>query len=415
LNEEPNLSLSSYPPAILALADGTILRGQSFGAPVTATGEIVFNTSMTGYQEILTDPSYYGQIVTMTCPHIGNVGVNPEDVEARRPWASGLIVREVSRRVSNWRASQSLPNYLRQHNLPGLTEVDTRALVRHIRSQGAMMAALSSDERLSPADLVDLARAAPPMDGLDLAKVVTCPEPYHWGEDIPSEWKPEITGNTQYATEPKAPYGRNTCHVVAYDFGIKHNILRLLTDAGCRVTVVPATTPAKDVLALAPDGIFLSNGPGDPAAVTYAIEATRELIDSDLPIFGICLGHQILGLAFGGTTHKLKFGHRGGNQPVKEVAAMQSSNPPGPEDWRAGGLEGGVSITSHNHGFAVTPGSLPDEVEVTHLNLNDGCIEGLRHKTKPIFSIQYHPEASPGPHDAILFFRQFVELMEQRR
>jgi carbamoyl-phosphate synthase small subunit len=404
LNEEPNLSLSSYPPAILALADGTIFRGQSFGAPVTITGEIVFNTSMTGYQEILTDPSYYGQIVTMTCPHIGNVGVNPEDAEARRPWASGLIAREVSRRVSNWRASQSLPDYLRQHNLPGLTEVDTRALVRHIRSQGAMMAALSGDERLSPADLIDLARATPPMDGLDLAKEVTCPEPYHWAGGGGAEWQTK-TLNVE----------RSTFNVVAYDFGIKHNILRLLTNAGCRVTVVPATTPAKDVLALAPDGIFLSNGPGDPAAVTYAIEATRELIATDLPIFGICLGHQILGLAFGGTTHKLKFGHRGGNQPVKEVAILQSSNPPAQEDWRTGGLGGGVSITSHNHGFAVTPGSLPDTVGVTHLNLNDGCIEGLRHKTKPIFSIQYHPEASPGPHDALGFFRQFVELMEQRR
>ncbi|HXV41833.1 MAG TPA: glutamine-hydrolyzing carbamoyl-phosphate synthase small subunit [Anaerolineae bacterium] len=402
------MSLSSYPPAILALADGTIFRGQSFGAPVTITGEIVFNTSMTGYQEILTDPSYYGQIVTMTCPHIGNVGVNPEDVEARRPWASGLIVREVSRRVSNWRATQSLPDYLRQHNLPGLTGLDTRALVRHIRSQGAMMAALSGDERLSPADLIDLARAAPPMDGLDLAKEVTCPEPYHWGEDIPSEWKPEIIRNTYHVP-------RTTYHVVAYDFGIKHNILRLLTDAGCRITVVPATTPAKDVLAMAPDGIFLSNGPGDPAAVTYAIEATRELIESDLPIFGICLGHQILGLAFGGITHKLKFGHRGGNQPVKEVAALQPSNLPTLQSSNPPELEGGVSITSHNHGFAVTAGSLPDEVEITHLNLNDDCIEGLRHKTKPVFSIQYHPEASPGPHDAILFFRQFVELMEQRR
>lgn len=398
------MNIQTFPPAMLALADGTIFRGRSFGAPVTITGEIVFNTSMTGYQEILTDPSYYGQIVTMTCPHIGNVGINPEDVEANRPWASGLIVREVSRRVSNWRASQSLPDYLRQHNLPGLTEVDTRALVRHIRSQGAMMAALSSDERLSSADLVDLARAAPPMDGLDLVKAVTCPEPYHWEEGVVAEWQTETTFNIQ----------RSTFHVIAYDFGIKHNILRLLTDAGCRVTVVPAMTPAEEVLAMHPDGIFLSNGPGDPAAVIYAIEATRELIDAGLPIFGICLGHQILGLAFGGTTHKLKFGHRGGNQPVKETATFQPSTSPGPEGWKAGGLEGGVSITSHNHGFAVTPGSLPDEVEVTHVNLNDGCIEGLRHKSKPIFSIQYHPEASPGPHDALGFFRQFVELMEQR-
>jgi carbamoyl-phosphate synthase small subunit len=381
------LSFKQYPPAMLALADGTIFRGQSFGASVTITGEIVFNTSMTGYQEILTDPSYYGQIITMTCPHIGNVGVNPEDGEARHPWVSGLVVREVSRRVSNWRAVQSLPEYLCQHNLPGLTELDTRALVRHIRSQGAMMATLSSDDHLSPDDLIDLARAAPAMDGLDLAKEVTCPEPYHWEEGVIAEWRTETTFNVQ----------RSTFNVVAYDFGIKHNILRLLTQAGCRVTVVPATTPAQDVLAMEPDGIFLSNGPGDPAAVTYAIAATRELIQTDLPIFGICLGHQILGLALGGTTHKLKFGHRGGNQPVRD------------EPTRA------VTITSHNHGFAVTPGSLPDEVEVTHLNLNDGCIEGLRHKTKPIFSIQYHPEASPGPHDALGFFKQFVELMEPKR
>ena len=391
------MNTNIYPPATLVLADGTIFRGLSFGAPVTVTGEVVFNTSMTGYQEILTDPSYYGQIVTMTTPHIGNVGVNPADGEAARPWVAGLIVREVSRRVSNWRATQSLPDYLRQHNLPGLTEVDTRALVRHIRARGAMMAALSSDDRLSSADLVDLARAAPPMDGLDLAQAVTCPEPYHWREGVIPEWQTDQTLNVE----------RSTFNVIAYDFGLKHNILRLLTDAGCRVTVVPATTPAQDVLAMNPDGIFLSNGPGDPAAVTYAIEATRELIQADLPIFGICLGHQILGLAFGGSTHKLKFGHRGGNQPVKNIS------PP----LKGGEQRGGrtVTITSHNHGFAVTPGSLPDEVEVTHVNLNDGCIEGLRHKTKPIFSIQYHPEASPGPHDALGFFRQFVEVMEARR
>jgi carbamoyl-phosphate synthase small subunit len=381
------LSLKSYPPAILALADGTVFRGQSFGALVTVTGEIVFNTSMTGYQEILTDPSYYGQIVTMTCPHIGNVGVNPEDVESHRPWVTGLIVREVSRRVSNWRAAQSLPDYLCQHDLPGLTDLDTRALVRHIRSQGAMMAALSGDERLLADDLVDLARAAPAMNGLDLAKEVTCPEPYRWEDGVISKWQPDKSYHAS----------RITHHVVAYDFGIKQNILRLLTQAGCRVTVVPATTIAEEVLAMNPDGIFLSNGPGDPAAVTYAIEATRKLVDSDLPIFGICLGHQILGLALGGTTHKLKFGHRGGNQPVRD------------EPTRA------VTITSHNHGFAIVPGSLSDDVEVTHLNLNDGCIEGLRHKTRPVFSIQYHPEASPGPHDALGFFGQFVELMEQRR
>jgi carbamoyl-phosphate synthase small subunit len=405
----PNTNIDTA-PAILALADGTIFHGQSFGAPVTVTGEVVFNTSMTGYQEILTDPSYCGQIVTMTYPHIGNVGVNPEDVEANRPWAAGLIVREVSRQVSNWRATQSLPDYLREHNLPGLTEVDTRALVRHIRLEGAM-AALSADPNLSADDLVDMAREAPSMVGLDLAKVVTCTEPYHWDDGVISEWRAE---NTYHVSSVKY-------HVVAYDFGIKHNILRLLSDAGCRVTIVPATTPAEDVLAMEPDGIFLSNGPGDPAAVTYAIENTRQLVDSGRPIFGICLGHQILGLALGGKTHKLKFGHRGGNQPVKDVTPP-TSPPVGRIRGRAasppmGGMRGGagaVAITSHNHGFAVSAGSLPDDVEVTHINLNDNCIEGLRHKTKPIFSIQYHPESSPGPHDALEFFKQFAEMMAAR-
>jgi carbamoyl-phosphate synthase small subunit len=350
---------------------------------------------MTGYQEILTDPSYCGQIVTMTCPHIGNVGINGEDVEADRAWAAGLIVREVSRRVSNWRAEQSLPAYLQSQGLAGLTEIDTRALVRHIRSQGAMMATLSTDDHLSTDDLVDLARAAPAMEGLDLVKTVTCAEPYHWEEGVSPAWRP-LAGPAQ-----ARPY-----QVVAFDFGIKHNILRLLSHSGCRVTVVPATTSAAEVLAMQPDGIFLSNGPGDPAAVNYAIETSRTLLDRNLPMFGICLGHQILGLALGGTTHKLKFGHRGGNQPVKEVAAAREE--PG-ERGRA------VTITSHNHGFAVTPGSLPDEVVITHLNLNDGCIEGLAHRHKPVFSIQYHPEASPGPHDAYDFFRQFVALMEGRK
>jgi carbamoyl-phosphate synthase small subunit len=393
--------MTNFPPALLALADGTIFPGQSFGDPVTVTGEIVFNTSMTGYQEILTDPSYHGQLVTMTCPHIGNTGINPADVEASRPWAAGLIVREVSRTVSNWRATQPLPDYLRRHHLPGLTEIDTRALVRHIRTQGAMMAAVSADPALSPADLVDLARAAPLMDGRDLAREVSCTEPYTWEEPVEEAWYSAINRQSEIVN-------RKSYHVVAYDFGLKHNILRLLTAAGCRVTVVPAATPAAEVLAMRPDGVFLSNGPGDPAAVTYAIEATRTLAESGLPLFGICLGHQILGLALGGRTHKLKFGHRGGNQPVKEITPPAS--PP-----LAGGTRGGVTITSHNHGFAVTPGSLPEEVEVSHLNLNDDCIEGLRHRTKPIFSIQYHPEASPGPHDALGFFADFVTLMEQHK
>jgi carbamoyl-phosphate synthase small subunit len=385
LSQNSNSTINTA-PAILALADGTIFYGESFGAPVTVTGEIVFNTSMTGYQEILTDPSYCNQIVTMTCPHIGNVGINPDDIEANKPWAAGLIVREVSRRVSNYRATKSLPEYLQQNNLPGLTEIDTRALVRHIRTQGAMMAAISSDPNLSTADLVELARTAPSMEGQDLVKIVSCTEPYYWDERVISEWRAE---NTYHGSGVKH-------HVVAYDFGIKRNILRLLSEAGCRVTVVPADTPATDVLAMNPDGVFLSNGPGDPAAVTYAIKNTKKLVDKNLPVFGICLGHQILGLALGGETHKLKFGHRGGNQPVRD------------EESRA------VAITSHNHGFAVSAGSLPVDVDVSHINLNDNCIEGLRHKTKPIFSIQYHPESSPGPHDALEFFKQFAELMEKQ-
>ncbi|MDM8532557.1 glutamine-hydrolyzing carbamoyl-phosphate synthase small subunit [Anaerolineales bacterium HSG25] len=384
--------MKNFPPATLALADGTTFRGLSFGAPVTVTGEVVFNTSLTGYQEILTDPSYCGELVTMTCPHIGNVGLNSEDVEANRPWLSGLIVREVSRRVSNWRSEIPLPDYLQQQNLPGLTEIDTRALVRHLRTQGAMMATVSADEKLSADDLVDLARNAPSMEGLDQVKNVTCAESYQWNQGIIPAWK---TDNRQSKIEnQQSKIGNRKYHVVAYDFGIKQNILRWLTEVGCRVTVVPATTSADEVLALNPDGVFLSNGPGDPAAVTYAIDTVRDLLQSDLPMFGICLGHQIMGLALGGTTHKLKFGHRGGNQPVQDQANRA------------------VAITSHNHGFAVSAGSLPAEVEISHVNLNDDCIEGLRHKTKPIFSIQYHPEASPGPHDALGFFEQFATLME---
>ncbi len=378
--------MTQFPPAILALADGTVFHGLSFGAPVTLTGEVVFNTSMTGYQEILTDPSYHGQLVTMTCPHIGNVGINPEDAEADRPWAAGLIVREVSRTVSNWRAAESLPDYLRRHNLPGLTEIDTRALVRHIRTAGAMMAALSADPAHSPAELVELARSAPSMEGRDLAREVSCTEPYTWEEPVDEAWYSAINRKSEIVN-------RKSYNVVAYDFGIKHNILRLLTAAGCRVTVVPASTPAAAVLAMQPDGVFLSNGPGDPAAVTYAIEATRQLVQAEVPLFGICLGHQILGLALGGQTHKMKFGHRGGNQPVRDEASRE------------------VTITSHNHGFAVTPGSLPDDVEASHINLNDNCIEGLRHRSKPLFSIQYHPESSPGPHDALGFFTDFVAMM----
>jgi carbamoyl-phosphate synthase small subunit len=382
----------NLPPATLALADGSIFRGRAFGALKTVSAEAVFNTSMTGYQEILTDPSYCGQFVVMTTPHIGNVGVNPDDMEASTPWVAGLFVREVSRMPSNYRATETLPDYLLRHDIPGLTELDTRALVRHIRSQGAMMAALSNDPKLTDTDLIELARRAPSMEGRDLVQEVTCPEPYHWQQGLLPEWR--SIGVT--------PSDRRY-RVVAYDFGLKHNILRLLYEVGCEVTIVPAATPAADALALEPDGIFLSNGPGDPAAVSYAIETVENLVEADKPIFGICLGHQILALALGGQTHKMKFGHRGGNHPV-QTKAVPTDN----------GVNGGpVAITSHNHGFAVSAGSLPDEVEVTHINLNDDCIEGLHHKTKPIFSIQYHPEASPGPHDAVDLFKRFVTLMAE--
>jgi carbamoyl-phosphate synthase small subunit len=374
--------------ALLALADGTIFKGRAFGALKTQTAEVVFNTSMSGYQEILTDPSYCGQFVVMTTPHIGNVGVNPDDTEASHPWVAGLLVREVSRIPSNYRATETLPDYLRRHDIPALTELDTRALVRHIRSKGAMMGALSSDPALGEADLIELARTAPPMDGLDLVRDVTCAEPYHWQQALTPEWRSIIKTNE---TNRAGHY-----RVIAYDFGIKHNILRLLTEVGCDVTVVPATTTAEAALAYEPDGIFLSNGPGDPAAVTYAIETIRKLVERDVPIFGICLGHQSLGLAMGGQTHKMKFGHRGGNQPVQNQS-------------------GAVAITSHNHGFAISAGSLLDDIEVTHINLNDDCIEGLRHTTRPIFSVQYHPEASPGPHDAVELFSQFVNLMAAYR
>jgi carbamoyl-phosphate synthase small subunit len=366
--------------ALLALEDGTVWHGRSFGASGTTTGEIVFNTSLTGYQEILTDPSYHGQIITMTQPHIGNTGCNPEDEESGRVWAAGFVVRGLSPVVSNWRASQSLPDYLAERGIVALSEVNTRALVRHIRTYGAMRAALSS-EMTDEGELVEIARNGRDMNGLDLAREVTCAEPYHWTEA--AAWWPT---STQYAIRT-TPY-----HVVAYDFGIKRNILRLLAARGCRVTVVPATTTAADVLAMNPDGIFLSNGPGDPAACGYAVTAVRELLGQK-PIFGICLGHQILGLALGAKTYKLKFGHRGGNQPVQVVA------------------HGRVQISSHNHGFAVDASTLPDGVINSHVNLNDNCCEGLDAPQYRAFSVQYHPESSPGPHDSDELFDKFVALM----
>ena len=365
-------------PALLALADGTLWPGLALGKRGDRVGEIVFNTSITGYQEILTDPSYHGQIVVLTQPHIGNYGVNDADDESERAWAAGLVVRAASPIVSNWRSARSLDDYLRDREIVAITDVDTRALTRRIRTFGAQNAAISS-VRPEGDYVIDLARSAPDMNGLDLAREVTCAEPYHysaaadaWGLDLPAT--------------PERRY-----RVVAYDFGIKRNILRLLAAHGCDVTVVPAQTTAEEALALNPDGVFLSNGPGDPAACTYAIESVRGLLGR-VPVFGICLGHQILGLALGGTTYKLKFGHRGGNQPVQRDGAA-------------------VEISSHNHGFAVDSDSLPSDVVVSHVNLNDRCCEGLRAPGRRAFSVQYHPEAAPGPHDARYLFDDFIALM----
>lgn len=372
--------MSKRPYAKLVLEDGTVWHGEGFGRIGDTTGEIVFNTSITGYQEILTDPSYHGQIVTMTQPHIGNYGCTPEDDESDRVWAAGLVVRQLSPVVSNWRARQSLNDYMAERNIIGITDVDTRALVRHIRINGAMRSAISSSDP-DEARLLEMAQSSRDMNGLDLAQEVTCAEPYRWTEGR-DWWTPDQTVTNA-----------DTYHVVAYDFGIKRNILRLLASRGCRITVVPATTSAADVLALQPDGVFLSNGPGDPAAVTYAIDSVKELL-GEKPMFGICLGHQIMGLAFGGETYKMKFGHRGGNQPVQVEAS------------------GAVQISSHNHGFAVDAESLPSDVVSSHTNLNDQVCEGLSAPTYKAFSVQYHPESSPGPHDSDELFDKFITLME---
>jgi len=357
---------------LLALEDGRVFRGRSWAAEGESAGEMVFNTSMTGYQEVLTDPSYAGQIVCMTYPLIGNYGVNNEDEESSRPWVEGFVVREASRMASSWRAQETLDAYLKRWNIVAIEGVDTRALVRHIRDKGAMRACISTID-LNEESVINKARESPSMENRELASVVTTKESYEVG-----------------------PEGNERFHVVCYDFGVKRNSLRELARLGCRITVVPASTAAAEVIAMQPDGVFLSNGPGDPASMNREVEQIKELVSSSMPTFGICFGHQLLGRAFGGTTFKLVFGHRGGNQPVKDLQ------------------KGGVEITSHNHGFAVKADSLPVDVEITHLNLNDRCVEGMRHKTLPIISVQYHPEAAPGPHDAAHHFTRFIELMEQR-
>ena len=370
--------------AVLALEDGRLFPGLGFGAAVTGVGEVVFNTSMTGYQEIFTDPSYAGQIVCFTSPQIGNYGTNPGDNEAARPYIEGLVVREFSSVASNWRNEETCQDYLARHQIAGIAEVDTRALVRHLRQHGVMRGVIVRTATLKDAGdrdaLVALARQVPSMSGRDLAQVVTTPRAYGWEGGL-------------HALDRAVAAAEKQRHVVAFDFGIKQNILRHLTSRGARVTVVPATTPARDVLALQPDGVFLSNGPGDPEPCSYAVTSIREL-SGRVPILGICLGHQLMGLALGGKTFKLKFGHHGGNHPVKQLDT------------------GRVEITAQNHNFAVDPDSLPADVECTHFNLNDNTLEGLRHRTRPMFSVQYHPEASPGPHDSHYLFDQFFQLIE---
>jgi carbamoyl-phosphate synthase small subunit len=372
--------------AVLALEDGTIFKGQAAGAEGTTAGEVVFNTSMTGYQEVLTDPSYAGQIVTMTSAEIGNYGVSPDDVESRKPQVAGFIIRDQSPVASNWRAEGTLREYLASNRVVAISDIDTRALTRLLRSSGVMRGVVATGRDLDHDALVDQARAVPKMEGSDLVRGVTSQVAFDWPAGTPDE----------FGLPVERRKGRRL-KIAAYDFGMKWNIMRRLAAHGCDVRVYPATTPAHELLATDPDGVFLSNGPGDPAPLTYAIDNAKALVASGVPVFGICLGHQILGLAMGGQTYKLKFGHRGGNHPVKKLAT------------------GRIEITSQNHGFAVDPDSLPDDVEVTHRNLYDGTVEGLRHRTRPVFCVQYHPEASPGPHDADYLFDDFVKLIEEKR
>ncbi|MEM8501518.1 MAG: glutamine-hydrolyzing carbamoyl-phosphate synthase small subunit [Cyanobacteria bacterium P01_D01_bin.1] len=374
-------------PALLVLEDGSVYRGWSFGAAGTTMGEVVFNTGMTGYQEVMTDPSYCGQIVTFTYPELGNTGVNPEDEESVRPYIRGAIAKNVCDRPSSWRSTDSLSDYLKTHDITGIHGIDTRALTRKLRSVGAMNGIISS-EVLDPDELLRQLEALPPMEGLNLVKEVTTDKAYEWEEITGEDWA--FTASDEAAAIEQKPLT-----VVALDFGVKRNILKRLASYGCKVIVVPADTSAEDILSYQPDGIFLSNGPGDPAAVTGAPEVTQALLTSQIPTFGICMGHQILGLSLGAQTFKLKFGHRGLNQPC--------------------GLSEQIEITSQNHGFALDAGSIDKEqVEITHLNLNDQTVAGIRHKQLPVFSVQYHPEASPGPHDADYLFANFVRVMREQ-
>ena len=377
----PAILLPHTVPAILALADGTVFRGRSIGAVGQAVAEVVFNTAITGYQEILTDPSYAGQFVTLTYPHIGNVGINSEDVESNKIWASGLIIRDLSSIVSSFRSEQTLDAYLMAAGVVGISDIDTRKLTRLLRDKGSQNGCIQAGD-IDEAKAIKAAQAAPSMAGLDLAKVVSCTEPYEWSQ---STWA--LGAGYGPRTEEKF-------HVVAYDYGVKFNILRMLADRGCKLTVVPAQTSAKDVLALKPDGVFLSNGPGDPETCDYAIAAITEIVDSGMPTFGICLGHQLLTLASGGKTMKMKTGHHGANHPVKDLS------------------DGRVLITSQNHGFAGDPASLPANVRVTHVSLFDGTLQGIERTDKPAFSFQGHPEASSGPHDVAYLFDRFINMMQ---
>jgi carbamoyl-phosphate synthase small subunit len=372
-------------PAVLALADGTIFRGQSIGAKGNTTGEVVFNTALTGYQEILTDPSYARQIVTLTCPHIGNTGTTPEDLEAPQIYAAGLVIRDLAAVWSSWRADESLPQFLERGKVVAIAGIDTRKLTRLLREKGAQAGCIMTGEKADQAAAVKLARKFPGLKGMDLAKVVSVKRPYQWND------------GTVWPDPTRAPIrSSQRLHVVAYDFGIKRNILRLLADFGCRMTVVPAQTAAEEVLALEPDGVFLSNGPGDPEPCNYAIAATRKFLETDVPVFGICLGHQILGLAAGARTVKMKFGHHGANHPVQDLES------------------GRVFITSQNHGFAVDESTLPASVKATHRSLFDGSLQGITFTDRPAFGFQGHPEASPGPHDMRALFERFNHLMLRR-